>query len=149
MPCVDRPDGEPVRMAAPATPENVLAALTGIRRGGRNNNSISRRTLTWPCHMPNRSTSSTWVRSDPGSPSAVSTSLIKTSRVQLLHMVLPAHHDQPEHHVDDECTIQCLEGDVEVVMPGGTRPCAPATVIVLPARLTHALRAPAPTARCS
>ena len=72
---------------------------------------------------------------------AVSTSLIKTKRVQLLHMVLPAHHDQPEHHVDDECTIQCLEGDVEVVMPGGSRHLRAGSVIVLPARQKHALRA--------
>jgi len=35
---------------------------------------------------------------------AVSTSLLKTDRIQLLHMVLPAHADQPEHKVDDECT---------------------------------------------
>ena len=52
---------------------------------------------------------------------AVSTSLLKTRRLQLLHMVLPARRDQPEHHVDDECTIHCLEGDVEVRMPGGSR----------------------------
>ena len=52
---------------------------------------------------------------------AVSTSLLKSERIQLLHLVLPAHHDLPEHHVDDECTIHCLEGVVEVVMGLGTR----------------------------
>src|SRR6476660_9888273 len=51
-------------------------------------------------------------------PSAVSTSLIKTGRMQLLHLVLRAHQDQPEHHVEDECTVHCLEGVVEVVTPG-------------------------------
>ena len=57
----------------------------------------------------------------------VSTSLIKTDRIQLLHMVLAPHQDQPMHHVDDECTIHCLEGDIEVVMPGGrASPCAAA-----------------------
>ena len=45
---------------------------------------------------------------------AVSTSLIKTDRIQLLHIVLPAHKDRPVHHVDDECTIHCLEGVLEV-----------------------------------
>ena len=39
----------------------------------------------------------------------------------ILHLVLPARRDVPQHHVDDECTIQCLEGDVEVRMPIGTR----------------------------
>lgn len=72
---------------------------------------------------------------------AVSTSLIKTSRLQLLHLVLPAHKDQPEHHVEDECTIHCLEGEVEVVSPGGSRHLRPGSVILLPARQRHSLRA--------
>jgi hypothetical protein len=48
---------------------------------------------------------------------AVSTSLLKTERLQLLHLVLPARRDIPQHHVEDECTIHCLEGDVEIQMP--------------------------------
>lgn len=72
---------------------------------------------------------------------APSTSLIKTRRLQLLHLVLKAHHDQPEHHVDDECTVHCLEGDVELVTPGGTRRLRPGNVIVLPAGQKHSLRA--------
>jgi quercetin dioxygenase-like cupin family protein len=71
----------------------------------------------------------------------VSTSLIKTGRLQLMHLVLPARHDQPEHHVDDECTIQCLEGDVEVRMPLGTRRLGPGQLVVLPAGQVHALSA--------
>jgi len=74
-------------------------------------------------------------------PDTVSTSLIKTGRMQLLHLVLRAHQDQPEHHVDDECSIHCLEGDVEVVTPGGSRRLGPGNVVVLPARQRHALRA--------
>ena len=72
---------------------------------------------------------------------AVSTSLIKTDRIQLLHMVLPAHKDQPFHHVDDECTIHCLEGVAEVVMGAGTKQLRAGNVIVLPARESHSLRA--------
>jgi quercetin dioxygenase-like cupin family protein len=75
-----------------------------------------------------------------------STSLIKTDRLQLLHMVLPAHQDQPEHHVEDECVIHCLEGDVEVVMPGGSRRLGPGQLVVLPARQRHALSARADSA---
>jgi quercetin dioxygenase-like cupin family protein len=76
----------------------------------------------------------------------VSTSLIKTGRVQLLHLVLADGHDQPEHHVDDECTIHCLEGEVEVVMPGGARRLRQGNMIVLPAKQKHALRARARSA---
>jgi quercetin dioxygenase-like cupin family protein len=72
---------------------------------------------------------------------AVSTSLIKTDRLQLLHMVLPAHKDQPFHHVDEECTIHCLEGTVEVVMGAGVRQLEAGNVVVLPAQQEHALRA--------
>lgn len=72
---------------------------------------------------------------------AVSTSLIKTSRVQLLHLVLRAHQDQPQHHVEDECTIHCLEGDVELVTPGGAKRLRPGNVVVLPAGQPHSLRA--------
>jgi quercetin dioxygenase-like cupin family protein len=77
----------------------------------------------------------------PGLRGAVSTSLIKTGRIQLLHLVLPAHHDVPQHHVSDECCIHCLEGDVEVVMPGGTRRLRSGNVLVLPAGQPHSLRA--------
>ena len=71
----------------------------------------------------------------------VSTSLIKTDRIQLLHMVLAPHQDVPQHHVDDECTIHCLEGEVEVVTGAGVRKLRPGNVIVLPARARHSLRA--------
>jgi quercetin dioxygenase-like cupin family protein len=76
----------------------------------------------------------------------VSTSLIKTEQIQLLHMVLSAHQDQPQHHVDKECTIHCLEGEVEVVTGSGVRKLRPGNVIVLPARQQHALRARAESA---
>ena len=72
---------------------------------------------------------------------AVSTSLIKTDEIQLLHMVLPAHHNQPQHHVDHACTLHSLEGDVEVVMGSASRRLRAGNVIVLPAKQRHALRA--------
>jgi quercetin dioxygenase-like cupin family protein len=72
---------------------------------------------------------------------AVSTSLIKTDRLQLLHLVLPAHKDMPEHHVDQEITIHCLEGEVEVVWPGGVRQLRPGNIVVLPGQERHSLRA--------
>ena len=77
---------------------------------------------------------------------AVSTSLIKTERIQLLHLVLAPHQDMPQHHVDDECTIHCLEGEVEVVMGLGVRQLRPGNLVVLPAGEQHALRARAESA---
>ena len=72
---------------------------------------------------------------------AVSTSLLKTDRLQLLHLVLPARRNVPQHHVDDECTIHCLEGDVEVDMPGGSRRLGPGQLVVLPAAQPYSLGA--------
>ena len=77
---------------------------------------------------------------------AVSTSLLKTERLQLLHLVLPARRDVPQHHVDDECTIHCLEGDIEVMMPGGVRRLGPGQLVVLPAGQPYALNARADSA---
>jgi quercetin dioxygenase-like cupin family protein len=71
----------------------------------------------------------------------VSTSLIKTDRIQLLHLVLAPHQDMPQHHVDDECTIHCLEGEVEIVMGLGVRQLRPGNVIVLPPKERHSVRA--------
>lgn len=70
-----------------------------------------------------------------------STSLVKTERIQLLHLVLRAHQDVPTHAVDDECTLHCLEGTVEVVMPGGTRRLNAGEIVLLPAGQPHALQA--------
>lgn len=72
---------------------------------------------------------------------AVSTSLIKTERMQLLHVVMKAHQDMPHHHVDDECTLHCLEGTVEVVMGSGVRQLDAGNIVVLPAGQDHSLRA--------
>lgn len=77
----------------------------------------------------------------PGLATSRSTSLIKTERLQLLHLVLPAHQDMPLHHVDQECTLHCLEGAVEVTMPGGVRRLGPGQLVVLPAGQVHGLRA--------
>lgn len=76
----------------------------------------------------------------------VSTSLIKTDRIQLLHLVLAEHQDQPEHHVDEECVIHCIEGDVEVVTPGGVRRLRAGNLVVLPPQQKHSLRARAESA---
>jgi quercetin dioxygenase-like cupin family protein len=70
----------------------------------------------------------------------VSTSLIKTERMQLLHMVLAPNQDVPQHHVDEECTIHCLEGIVEVVTGAGVRQLRAGNVVLLPAREKHSLR---------
>lgn len=77
---------------------------------------------------------------------AVSTSLIRTERLQLLHVVLPAHQDMPTHHVDAPCMLHCLQGQVDVTMPGGARRLNAGELIVLPAGHAHGLHAQADSA---
>jgi len=78
---------------------------------------------------------------DAPGPDAVSTSLLKTDRLQLLHLVLRAHAGQPPHRVAQECVVHCLQGDVEVVTPAGTRHLAAGSLLVLPAGEEHGLHA--------
>lgn len=72
---------------------------------------------------------------------AVSTSLIKTQRVQILHLVMQSDQEQPVHHVADESVIHCLEGIVEVVCAGRVHRLLPGQLLVMPAKQPHALRA--------
>ncbi len=70
-------------------------------------------------------------------------SLLKTRRVQLMRLVLSAGQTVPEHHVDGEMTLLCLEGRVLVKTPA--RPCrlAEGELVVLPAHEPYALEAEA------
>lgn len=77
---------------------------------------------------------------------AVSTSLIRTERLQLLQVVLSAQQDMPTHHVDAPCMLHCLEGQVDVTMPGGSRRLNAGELILLPAGQAHGLRAQADSA---
>ena len=59
----------------------------------------------------------------------------------MIRLVLTARRDLPQHHLDDECTIHCLEGDVEVAMPVGVRRLGPGQLVVLPAGQPYSLSA--------
>ena len=82
----------------------------------------------------------------PALKDAVSTSLLKTDRIQLLHLVLPARRDIPQHQVDDACTLHCLEGDVDLLLPGGARRLKPGELVMLPAGQPYSLNARADSA---
>lgn len=52
---------------------------------------------------------------------AVTTSLLKTSTMQLMRLVLRSGDTLPEHRVPGAITLHCLEGEVIVTTPA--RPC--------------------------
>ena len=77
----------------------------------------------------------------PALDDALSTSLIKTAQLQLLHLVLPARRSVPAHELACECCLHCLEGDVDVDFEGGALRLGPGQLVVLPAHQRYALNA--------
>ncbi len=72
---------------------------------------------------------------------ARSTALIKATQLEVVRLVLPAGQVLREHRVGGEITVQCLEGEVELELPGATRTLGAGDWLHLAARAPHALRA--------
>lgn len=69
------------------------------------------------------------------------TTLIKTSRLEVLRLMLPAGKRIDSHAVPGEITIQCLEGTVELEAHGRPQLLTPGTLLYLAGGDQHALRA--------
>jgi quercetin dioxygenase-like cupin family protein len=72
---------------------------------------------------------------------ARTTALIKAAQLEVVRLVLPAGRVLREHRVAGEITVQCLEGEVEFVLPGATHRLVAGDWLHLAAREPHALRA--------
>ena len=72
---------------------------------------------------------------------AVTTSLLKTPRLQLMRLVLPAGSGMPEHSVAGAITVHCLEG--KTVVTTASRRCELRTgqLVMLPENERHAVQA--------
>jgi quercetin dioxygenase-like cupin family protein len=75
----------------------------------------------------------------------VSTSLLKSERLQLMRLVLHAGHRLAEHQVAGEITIQCLEGEAEVVTPSRTLALEAGQLVMLSGGEPHAVAARRPS----
>ena len=51
----------------------------------------------------------------------VTTTLVKTDRLEVIRLVVPAGKEIPSHKVAGEITVQCLEGRVAFTAQGDTR----------------------------
>lgn len=71
----------------------------------------------------------------------ISSSLLKTPRLQLMRVRLAAGQALPEHHAPAEVTIQCVAGAVDVVT--ATHSCAlhAGSLVMLPAAEPHRVQA--------
>ena len=72
---------------------------------------------------------------------SVTTSIIKTERLQLMRLVLPAGASLPEHKVAGEVTIQCIEGVVAIGTPLRECRLRAGELVLLPGGEPHSVRA--------
>lgn len=66
--------------------------------------------------------------------------LLKTERMQVIRLVIPAGKEIPAHQAPGEITVQSVEGRVAFTASGRTQELGPGQLVYLTARETHALR---------
>lgn len=70
-----------------------------------------------------------------------STALVRTDDFEVMRMVLPAGKSVPEHHIEGELTIQCLEGTIELQAHEKTQQLHSGDLVYLQGGVPHALYA--------
>ena len=71
---------------------------------------------------------------------ALTNTLVKTDRLEIIRLVVPAGKDIPPHQVAGEITVQCLEGRVAFTAGGTTRELAAGQLLHLAGNEPHSLR---------
>ena len=74
-------------------------------------------------------------------PLALSTAIVRTAHLELIRSVLHRGRSVPEHKVDGELTIQCIEGKLTVHAHGLKIPLAAGELIFLSGGVPHAIAA--------
>lgn len=72
---------------------------------------------------------------------AASHAIIKTRALELMRVVLREGESLPPHRVYGESILLCIEGAVEVVMPGPACRLNAGQLVLLPAEMEHGVRA--------
>ena len=72
---------------------------------------------------------------------SVTTTLIKTDRLEVIRLVLPAEKEIPSHAVPGEITVQCLEGEVEFRAGGASQILSAGQLLYLQGNEPHSLQA--------
>ena len=70
-----------------------------------------------------------------------SVALAKTENMELIRLVLPKERPLPEHKVDGELTLQCLEGEIVVDAHGRSTTLKPGEMMFLAGGEPHGVRA--------
>jgi len=70
-----------------------------------------------------------------------SIALIKTDHMELIRLVLPKEKPMPEHYVEGEMTLLCLEGEIAFQAHGRTTILQPNEMVYLAGGEPHAIQA--------
>ena len=70
-----------------------------------------------------------------------SIALVKTEHMELIRLVVPKEKPMPEHWVEGEMTLLCLEGEIAFSAHGRTTILAPNEMVYLAGGEPHAIRA--------
>lgn len=78
---------------------------------------------------------------NPIGSASTSSSLLRTSQLQILRLVLPKGECLPAHQVPGEITIQCLIGEVSVIASRVECRLSAGQLVALPANGQHSVQA--------
>lgn len=70
-----------------------------------------------------------------------SVALAKTDNLELIRLVLPKNKAMPQHAVDGDITLLCLEGEVVCEAHGGATALKPGEMLYLLGGVPHSVRA--------
>ena len=70
-----------------------------------------------------------------------STAFVKSSQLEIMRLVLTEGKSVPEHQVNGELTLQCIEGAVEVRMQAEVRLLRPGELLFLTCNVPYSLHA--------
>jgi len=71
---------------------------------------------------------------------AVTTTIVKTSRLEVIRLVLPAGKEIAKHKVPGEITVQCLEGGIEFTAQERTQRLEAGQMLFLSSGEEHSLK---------
>jgi quercetin dioxygenase-like cupin family protein len=77
----------------------------------------------------------------PNLQGSVTTTLIKTERLEVIRLILPTGKEIPTHETRGEITVQCLEGQVEFSTPTQTTKLEAGQLLFLPGGVRHSVKA--------
>ncbi|MGE5452341.1 MAG: cupin domain-containing protein [Acidobacteriota bacterium] len=67
--------------------------------------------------------------------------LLKSTQLELIRLVLPQGKSMKDHQVSGEITIQCIEGIIELTIPGKTLTLKAGDLVFLAGHEPHGLQA--------